>query len=258
MIPAPVSKDPPPDQAGAVRPTVRRTQAERRAATRQALLEATIDAVVARGYAGATVAVIADYAGVSQGALFNHFDSKADLFGAAVEYVFPRLIDDFAVTAATVGAVPAAVPAQATPDAADLPEVVGDPAQELRARLRTVLELLWSSYQQPRLAAALELYMAARTDAELGVRLAAVDGPHRARLDALAAGLFPELVDQPGFLPSVNLAIDAVQGFAVANLALTAADGSRAGRPPEPFLDHLATVVAGAMMASLPAPEAVG
>ena len=83
--------------AGASRPRSRRTQAQRRAATRQALLEATIDAVVARGYGGATVAVIAEYAGVSQGALFNHFGTKADLFGAAVEYVFPLLIDDFAI-----------------------------------------------------------------------------------------------------------------------------------------------------------------
>jgi AcrR family transcriptional regulator len=220
-----------PDRPGV--PGTRRTQADRRATTRQALLEATIDAVVARGYAGATVAVIAEYAGVSQGALFNHFPSKADLLGAAVEYVFPLLIDDFAATAATVGAAPDAGPVTRA---------------GLQARLRTVLELLWAAYQQPRLQAALELYMAARTDAELGARLAAVDGPHRARLDALALGLFPELVDQPGFLASVNLAIDAVQGFAIANLALTAADGSRAGRPPEPFLDHLATLLAGSML----------
>ncbi len=239
----------------------RRTQAERRAATRQALLEATIDAVVARGYAGATVSVIAQYAGVSQGALFNHFETKADLFGAAVEYVFPRLIEDFAVTAATGGALEGTRAA----DGSDARQVEGGDAagggvaggeafadaafaEELRVRLRTVLDLLWASYQQPRLAAALELYMAARTDAELGIRLAAVDGPHRARLDALAMQLFPELVDEPGFLASVNLAIDAVQGFAVANLALTGADGRRAGRPAEPFLDHLATVVAASML----------
>lgn len=219
----------------------RRTQAERRAGTRQTLLDATIDAVVAKGYGGATVAEICAHAGCSQGALFNHFTSKADLLGAAVEYVFPVLIDEFAMTAAPL------VPEDPRPDVT--PEA-------LTARLRLVLGLLWDAYTQPRLLAALELYMAARTDRELGVRLAAVDGPHRRRLTALAAVLFPEVADVAGFAVTVDVAIDAIQGFAVANLALTTEDGGRGGRDPEPFLDQLSAVVAISMVgaAALPAP----
>lgn len=217
----------------------RRTQAERRAGTRLALLDATIDAVVERGYAGATVAEICKHAGCSQGALFNHFPSKADLFGAAVEYVFPILIDGFAHRAAAL--VPAAPDPVIAPDA-------------LRARLRAVLGLLWDAYSQPRLQAALELYMAARTDRELGVRLAAVDGPHRERLTALGQVMFPEVADLPGFATTVDVAIDAIQGFAVANLALTTADGRRGGRDPEPFLDQLTAVVAAGMLAATPVP----
>jgi AcrR family transcriptional regulator len=217
----------------------KRTQAERRAGTRLALLDATVDAVVAKGYAGATVAEICKHAGCSQGALFNHFTSKADLLGAAVEYVFPILIDEFAHRAAAL------VPAQPVADLS---------VDVLTVRLRRVLGLLWEAYEQPRLQAALELYMAARTDRELGVRLAAVDGPHRRRLTALGAVMFPEVADLPGFDTTVDIAIDAIQGFAVANLALTTVDGRRGGRDPEPFLDQLTAVVAASMLASAPAP----
>ena len=218
----------------------RRTQAEHRAETRQALLDATIDAVVVEGYAGATVAVICSHASCSQGALFNHFTSKADLLGAAVEYVFPVLIDEFALAAAPL--VPVAPAPPITPDA-------------LTARLRRVLGLLWEAYTQPRLQAALELYMAARTDRELGVRLAAVDGPHRERLTALAAVVFPEVTGVPGFATTVDVAIDAIQGFAEANAALTTEDGRRGGRDPEPFLDQLTAIVAASMLANVPTPS---
>lgn len=71
-----VKPDPPPK---------RRTQVERSAATVTKLLEATIDAIVELGYAGATTREICQRAGVSQGGLFRHFSTRRDLVVAAVE-----------------------------------------------------------------------------------------------------------------------------------------------------------------------------
>ena len=63
-------------QARRSRPPLRRTQAQRRAASRAALLDAAAKVVAARGYEAARVDEIAEAAGVSKGALYFHFDSK--------------------------------------------------------------------------------------------------------------------------------------------------------------------------------------
>ena len=58
---------------------VRRTQAERTASTRAALLAATVDSLVERGYRGTTTSDVARRAGVSYGALLHHYPTKADV-----------------------------------------------------------------------------------------------------------------------------------------------------------------------------------
>jgi len=68
----------------------RRSQAQRSAETIGALVSATIDALVELGSAGATVREITTRAGVSQGALFRHFESRNDLILAAVEEIARR------------------------------------------------------------------------------------------------------------------------------------------------------------------------
>lgn len=52
--------------------------------TRSRLLAAAAEAFAARGYDGVRVAEIATAAGLSNGALYSHFDSKADLLAAAL------------------------------------------------------------------------------------------------------------------------------------------------------------------------------
>ena len=73
----------------------RRTQAERRETTRQALLEATIASLVEAGYARTTTTEVVRRAGVSQGALFNHFPTKSALVAAAAEQLFADLVSVF-------------------------------------------------------------------------------------------------------------------------------------------------------------------
>ncbi|WP_208647256.1 TetR/AcrR family transcriptional regulator [Corallococcus interemptor] len=172
----------------------RRTQAERRESTRRKLLDATIETLVEQGYARLTTVEVAKRAGVSQGALFTHFETKEELLAVAVEHLFPRLIQDFL---AGVGARPSG-----------------------RDRVGAAVDMLWAAYQRPELQAAIELYVAARTSPELQKALAAVDGPHRQNLHRVARELFPDVAaTHPDFDDVVELALDAVQGAAVGGAA---------------------------------------
>lgn len=179
-------------------PRARRTQQERRDTTRQKLLDATVGSLVERGYAGTTTLAVARRAGISHGALFKHFPTKAGLLGAAVEHLFPRLIAEY----------------RASLESAPLPP--GD-------RIAQAIERLWSIYQRPELLAAIELYVAARTDAELAAALGSVDPPHRRGLHRVARELFPEVASaHPHFDAIIELILSAVQGAAVGNGALAA------------------------------------
>ena len=63
----------------------RRTQAERSATTRAALLSAARELFAANGFVATGREDIAERAGVSRGALYHHFGSKEQLFRAVVE-----------------------------------------------------------------------------------------------------------------------------------------------------------------------------
>src|SRR5580765_2376049 len=75
--------------------TVRRTQAERSAATRARLLDATIECVLDLGYARTTTIEIARRAGLSRGAQLHHFPTKIELVTAAIEHLFTRRHQEF-------------------------------------------------------------------------------------------------------------------------------------------------------------------
>ena len=67
-----------------------RTQEERSATTRAALLDSTIDCLIAYGYAGTTTARVAERAGVTRGAQMHHFGQKAPLVVAALLHLAER------------------------------------------------------------------------------------------------------------------------------------------------------------------------
>lgn len=163
------------------------TQAERRASTQGKILDATIEALVAVGYAGASTPEICRRAGVSQGALFRYWPTKGDLLADAAAHLLGRVTTAYeqAFSGRNVG-------------------------------VREALEVLWSTYRQPDLAAALELYVAARTDADLAAALARIEPAHRANLQRIAiAVLDPGLVEIEGFAAFVELALAAVQGASI-------------------------------------------
>lgn len=65
----------------------RRTQSERSAATRDALISAARPLFAARGYADVGTEEIVRAAGVTRGALYHHFADKTELFAAVFEVV---------------------------------------------------------------------------------------------------------------------------------------------------------------------------
>ncbi len=104
----------------------RRTQAERRASTRGALIAAARALFAERGYAAAGREEIVERAGVTRGAMHHHFPSKVDLFQAVYEVIEVELCDALAVAAMAAGPDPMAqlrAGALAFLDAAATPEV---------------------------------------------------------------------------------------------------------------------------------------
>ena len=166
------------------------TQEERRAATRAALVEAALDCLVDRGVAGTTTSAVCARAGVSSGALFNHFPSKAALLGTAAEQVLADATADYV--------------ARFTESAGTSGDVVGD-----------AVRLLWQIHAEPRLSAVLELFVSARTDADLAAALQAVNEPHTARVLAVARELLPAYAGHPAFEAMFDLVISAVVGVAL-------------------------------------------
>jgi AcrR family transcriptional regulator len=166
----------------------RRSQAERSASTRALLLDATIDSLVEDGYASTTTTGIADRAGVSRGAQMHHFASKADLVAAAVEHLAAKRAE------------------QLRTEAAQLPAG--------RDRVTRALDLLWGSHKGPLFHAALELWVAARTDPELRRRLVPVERNLAATIYALCRELFgEEVVSRRRFDVHLAMALTMMQGL---------------------------------------------
>ncbi|HEV3095693.1 MAG TPA: TetR/AcrR family transcriptional regulator [Candidatus Dormibacteraeota bacterium] len=93
-----------------------RTQAERSAATRQALEAAARRLWGERGYAEVSTPEIAEAAGVTRGAMYHQFPDKTALFVAVLETVESAVIDRLL---AAVGAAQPKTPADALHAAAD-------------------------------------------------------------------------------------------------------------------------------------------
>ena len=75
-----------------VNPPARRTQAERTAATRAALLAAARNLFATSGFAEVSTQAIVEAAGVTRGALYHQFADKAELFTAVYEELEAELV----------------------------------------------------------------------------------------------------------------------------------------------------------------------
>jgi AcrR family transcriptional regulator len=169
----------------------RRTQAERRAHTHAALLDATAECLVERGYSNTSTNDIIRRAGMSRGALLHHFASKAELLGAAVEHVVNRCEMEFREAFAAL------------------------PVEE--RTLERAVDQLWDIFRGPSFDAALELLVAARTDAELRSVLQHVLARFERNVTADFGVLFPATASGPESQAIVRFAFAALQGAAIAD-----------------------------------------
>lgn len=147
--------------------TERRTQAQRTAATKAALIDATIETIADLGYHRASLGEICARAGVSKGGLFRHFDSRLDLVVAAAEEVGQRHL-------------------AGVHDLGDVP--IADLLAFARSRARERINAVW-----------FELLIAARTDTALREQLTPVALNLYDRIEEIAlaanpwSGVDPEL-----------------------------------------------------------------
>ncbi len=202
------------------RGTSRRTQTERRAHTRTALLDATVACLVDRGYGRTSTNDIIRLAGVSRGALLHHFASRAELMGEAVGHVFDRCEMEFREAFAQL------------------------PVEQ--RTLEVAVLGLWDIFRGPSYDAALELLVAARTDPELKAVLQGVLDRLERNATADLGVLFPGTASGPEARAIVRFAFAALQGAAISHdvgrdddaeevvAFLAALAAEQAQRPPAP------------------------
>ena len=144
----------------------RRTQDERRAETRRALLDATVDCLLARGYQGTSLARIAETAGLTTGALQHHFKSRQQLMLAVIE------------------------------EERSSPTYKLDPADQVDKsaidRCRFAVESIWQWYANPRYPAVWDIILAARYGDTLAASIKAWRAQSSNELDEALVVLFPE------------------------------------------------------------------
>lgn len=201
----------------------RRTQADRSAAMRGRLLDATVECLVSYGYAGTTTPRVAELAGVTRGAQIHHFRSKEDLVVAAIEHLAQQRAQ-------------AAIRELGRFTASDDP-------------ISTVLDFIWESHQGPLFIATMELWVAARTDPVLAQQIQRVEPVVNSSLIAAIAQLMPEHPAPKEIRNVVYTAMDALRGILVANFVDH--DDERARKRWDRACSHLRVIGEAALPAEL-------
>ena len=162
--------------------------------TQRRLLDATVDCLVEVGWAGTTTTLVAERAGVSRGAQLHHYPTKDALVLAAVAHLAKRRSAELEAEAADVPALP-------------MPQ-----------RVDRVVDLLTTVYVGPLFMAALELWVAARTDPALHSALVPLEAQFGRDLHRFAVRLLGADERRPGVRPAVQATLDLLRGLGVASL----------------------------------------
>ncbi|EID52465.1 TetR/AcrR family transcriptional regulator [Saccharomonospora xinjiangensis] len=173
-------------------PTVREPRQERSRTTRRRLVGAAVDCLAELGWAGTTVGVVAERAGVSRGAAQHHFPTREDLVVATVEFLAGEQIAELRERAET------------------LPRG--------KSRAEPVARMLLNLYTGPKFRAALHLWVAASGDDALRRALTPLEAKvgreaHRVALDLLDAD-----ESRPGVRETVQATLDLARGLGLADL----------------------------------------
>jgi AcrR family transcriptional regulator len=167
----------------------RLTQEQRSSSTIAKLMDATIESLSELGYANTTTTVVAERAGVSRGAQLHHFPAKSALVTSAVEYLAVRRIEEFRKRAA------------ALPQGGD--------------RVSMAIDLIWSTFSGPLFYAAVELWVAARTDSGLHAILYEMERQIGKAIAAIIQESFGDFAGSPRARDSIQLTLYMMRGMAL-------------------------------------------
>ncbi|MEV8569378.1 TetR/AcrR family transcriptional regulator [Streptomyces sp. NPDC051322] len=159
---------------------------DRSRATRQRLLAAAVSSLAEHGWAGSTVAAVAERAGVSRGAAQHHFPTREDLFTAAVEYVAE---ERFTALRAL-------------------------PVQDRTAVVAALVDL----YTGPLFRAALQLWVAASNEDQLRPRVTELEARVGRETHRIAVELLGADESRPGVRETVQGLLDMACGLGLANV----------------------------------------
>jgi AcrR family transcriptional regulator len=182
-----------------------RTQEERRAETRGAVLDATIRSLLENGYAQTTTRTVAALAGVSPGAMAHYFPHRVDLVAAAMEQLVEQRIAAWREAAD------------------DLPTGASE-------RVAALLDHVWRDFNGPTFPVFIKLWAAAADDPEVYERLAESEERIARSITELAVGAFRELDAPAGWEGRLLVTLAAMRG-----LALTEHFEPRRRKRPDPW-----------------------
>ncbi|WP_112465479.1 TetR/AcrR family transcriptional regulator [Streptomyces triticisoli] len=163
---------------------------DRSRVTRQRLLQSAVECLAEHGWAGSTVSVVAERAGVSRGAVQHHFPTREDLFTAAVEYVAEERST----------ALRALFPQGAAGDR------------------HAVVAALVDLYTGPLFRAALHLWVAASNEDQLRPRVTELEARVGRETHRIAVELLGADESRPGARETVQGFLDMARGLGLANL----------------------------------------
>jgi AcrR family transcriptional regulator len=174
-------------------------QAEKSAMTRLSILEATIQCLLELGYANTTTALIANYAGVSRGAMMHHFPSRMSVIKAAVDYLHVLRLREYH----------------------EMMSDIDDPRVSLtyEVTLKSV-EAAWNYVNLPSFIAYQELMAASRTDAELEKVIGPVEKDFEKQFLRAAKSVFPHVKNLENFTGAHDMVNFVMQGMALSHMSM--------------------------------------
>jgi AcrR family transcriptional regulator len=144
-----------------------RTQEERSTETRRKLVDAAIGVSQESGYANLTITKVAQYAGLSNGAMQHHFATRDDLVLAMLDALYPIL---------------------------DIPfEEIASRKLSVKDRVSTFVDLLWQIYSRPEYLVVWDIAFGTRSDPHLRAKLQAYQRDIAARALKHLAASFADL-----------------------------------------------------------------
>lgn len=183
----------------------RRTQAERRAATRAALLSAAVECLVEDGYANLTTRRVAERAGVSQGTQMHYFPTREAFLAEAIGHVAAEMMRE-------------------------VHDQIPPAASGRRQRVEAVIDQLWAVHAGPIFAASMELWVAARTDPELHESMAELTREVNRMIIQGTKELFPDFYSRPGAREVLDLTLATMRGLAMLQGSVDPEDVERSWR----------------------------